>query len=84
MSEPEKKSPPPPASEQPRELRSGCLTAVLFVVGVILLLPGACAVVFGYLGLQEKNWPAGLTAWVVAGLAVGAGGILLIITAWRR
>ena len=52
MSEPEKKSPPPPASEQPGELRSGCLTAVLFVVGVILLLPGACAVVFGYLGLQ--------------------------------
>jgi hypothetical protein len=62
VSEPEKKSPPPPASEQ----------------------PGACAVVFGYLGLQEKNWPAELTAWVVAGLAVGAGGILLIITAWRR
>ncbi|UFZ02051.1 hypothetical protein LQG66_22400 [Bradyrhizobium ontarionense] len=73
---------PPPAT--PPEQRSGCLAAFLFVAGVILLLPGACAVVFGYLGLQEKSWPDALTAWVVAGLAIGAGGIWLIMTAWRR
>ncbi|WP_257167657.1 hypothetical protein [Bradyrhizobium sp. SRS-191] len=85
MSDPEDKIPSWPAGpDQERQLRSGCMSAFLFVIGVILLLPGACAVVFGYLGLQEKNWPAELTSWVVAGLAVGAGGIWLIIRAWRR
>ncbi|CCD95661.1 conserved hypothetical protein [Bradyrhizobium sp. ORS 375] len=85
MSDPEDKIPSwPDGPEQQRELRSGCMTALLFLIGVILLLPGACAAVFGYLGLQEKRWPSELTGWVGLGLAIGAGGLALIIKAWRR
>ena len=40
---------PPPASP-PTGMpppRSGCLTAFMVLVGIVLLLPGLCAVIFG-------------------------------------
>ena len=61
--------PPPPGG------RSGCLSVVLVLVGVALLLPGACSIFFAYAGL--------VTPVAVLGLAVSLGGVLLIAYALR-
>jgi len=52
----------------------------MVVAGLILLLPGLCAVIFG---ANELTWPSSdpvVTLLVVIGLALGALGIWLI---WR-
>ena len=53
---------PPPASPPtgmpPPPPRNGCLTAFMALVGIVLLLPGLCAVIFGVLtekGLHERR-----------------------------
>jgi hypothetical protein len=76
---PESPSPqlPPPAR------RSGCLTAFMVIAGLILLLPGLCAVFFG---ANEFTSPASdpvVTLLVVIGLALGALGVGMIWSAIR-
>ncbi|MGJ4940897.1 hypothetical protein ACQR1W_10020 [Bradyrhizobium sp. HKCCYLS1011] len=66
------------------EQRSGCMTAFLFLAGVILLLPGLCAAFFSFVALSEKSWPGELTGLILFGLAVGTGGVALIVKAFRR
>ncbi|NEV03166.1 hypothetical protein FNJ47_48125, partial [Bradyrhizobium sp. UFLA 03-164] len=48
----------PPAPAQPPALpppRSGCATAFMVVFGLVLLLPGLCALLFG-IGLAHGCW----------------------------
>jgi hypothetical protein len=56
--------PPPPVPEPPRlpppvipPPRNGCLTAFMVIVGVILLLPGLCALIFGFGTLTSSPIP---------------------------
>jgi hypothetical protein len=64
--------------------RSGWVTALMVLVGVILLLPGVCALGFGVLSLSGPgSGAATIMPFVVVGLLVGFGGIMLIRTAIR-
>jgi hypothetical protein len=67
--------PPPP--------RNGCLTAFMVVVGIVLLLPGLCAVIFGAASIYDPRNGAGFMPFIVIGLLVGFGGIMLIRAAIR-
>jgi hypothetical protein len=80
-------SPPPAPPEPPRipasaapPQRSGCLTAFMVLVGVILLLPGLCTMAF--LGGNSSDPSMSLIALVT--FLVAAGGIALIVFALRR
>jgi hypothetical protein len=70
----------PPAVPPPE--RHGCLTAFMVIGGVILLLPGLCALVFGLGSLKEGSL-GGILPFVLAGLVVGACGVLMIRWAVR-
>ncbi|MDR3465174.1 MAG: hypothetical protein P4M07_04440 [Xanthobacteraceae bacterium] len=87
MSEPDQAQPPQTA--EPR----GCLTALMFLTGIILLLPGLCslavmvamiAAVFqeGSRVLTDPNAPPIIGLWLVT-FAIAAAGILLIRRAAR-
>jgi hypothetical protein len=72
--------PPPPPVPQ----RSGCLVAFMIVAGIILLLPGLCALIFGGIALSEGgSFPSDIASLIVLGLFVGAVGVLLIVSAIR-
>lgn len=63
---------PPP---RPREESNGCLTAVLIVIGIILLLPGLCSLFFVFGGLVKS---AEDLQFVIALGLVGCAGVGLI------
>ncbi|MBV9559931.1 MAG: hypothetical protein JOY90_05635 [Bradyrhizobium sp.] len=67
----------PPSGPRP-EQRSGCLTAILLIVGIIMLLPGLCALFFGGLALTERHDEIGVLPFVLVGLAIGFAGVMLI------
>ena len=68
--------PPPPP-------RNGCLTAIMVIVGIILLLPGLCAIVFGVGSMTNSHFDSGLTPFILVGLLIAAGGVMLIRAAIR-
>jgi hypothetical protein len=74
---------PPPAPPQlpPPAQRNGCLTALMVVAGLIMLLPGLCAIVFGVGSLTGSSMEPIVSVLVVLGLLVGFLGIMLIRTA---
>ena len=76
-------SPPPPPQLPQREQRSGCLTAIMVIVGLILLLPGLCAVIFGVGELSSSSTDPLIMALVTVGLILGGLGIGMIWTAIR-
>ncbi|UWU92463.1 hypothetical protein [Bradyrhizobium sp. CB1015] len=74
-------TPPPvlPAVPTPGEARSGCLTAFMVISGVILLLPGVCALLFGGMSVfEDGRIAADIAPLVFFGLVVGIGGVALI------
>jgi drug/metabolite transporter (DMT)-like permease len=74
-------SPPPPP---PPAQRNGCITALMIVVGAILLLPGICGVIIAGLDPHELMVDP-ITLFAVLGLiAIGIGGGVLIWFALRR
>jgi hypothetical protein len=82
MSNPDSSPAPPPPQLPPPE-RSGCLTAIMILIGIVLLLPGLCALVFGALSLSEPGSASGIVPFVVLGLIVGFFGVMLIWAAIR-
>jgi H+/Cl- antiporter ClcA len=68
---------PPPSP------RSGCLTGLMILVGIVLLLPGLCALLFGGMALSERHFESDLVPFIVFGLLAGAVGIVLIRAAFR-
>jgi hypothetical protein len=68
-----------PPHEGPPPERSGCLTAVMVLSGIVLLLPGLCAVIFGSQGGSSAIMPL-----VAIGLIVGLCGVVLIGAAIAR
>jgi hypothetical protein len=80
MSDVPPKIPPLPAASS---ALSGCLTALMVLVGIVLLLPGLCAVIFGGMALTQPHFDPGLMPFVIVGLLVGFGGVMLIRAAIR-
>jgi hypothetical protein len=70
---PESPPPPPPPAQ-----RHGCLTAILVIAGLIMLLPGLCAIIFGVGSLTNSSIEPIVMVLVLIGLLVGFFGILLI------
>ena len=69
---------PQPEPTPPRP-RNGFLTAFMVLAGIIMLMPGLCALGFGASGLfSSEHYESGLTPFIVVGLLVGFGGIMLI------
>ena len=73
-------SPPPPPPTQ----RNGCLTALMILVGAILLLPGICGVIIAGLDPHELMVDPNTLLAVLGLIALGVGGIVLIWLAVRR
>ena len=75
---PHERAPAPPRP------RNGFLTAFMVLAGVIMLMPGLCALGFGASGLfSSEHYESGLTPFILVGLLVGVGGIMLIRAAIR-
>lgn len=74
-------SSPPPVPPLPPSQRSGCATAFMVLFGVVLLLPGLCAILFGVGSLSNSNLEPGLLFLVLLGLLVGFAGVMLIYAA---
>jgi hypothetical protein len=55
----------------------------MVVAGLILLLPGLCALFFGGLALSERSFPSDFASLIALGLLIGAGGVVLIVSAIR-
>ena len=71
--------PPPPLSLPPPNQRGGCLTALMAGFGVLMLLPGLCALLFGGMSVFEDGRIASdIAPLVFLGLVVGIGGVALI------
>jgi hypothetical protein len=75
--------PEPSAAAPPPPPRSGCLTAIMVIIGVILLLPGLCALGFGFAEMTNSRSDPTVMLLVMLGLLVGFGGIMLIRAAIR-
>jgi hypothetical protein len=73
---------PPPAPLPPPQ-RSGCMTAFMVIAGIILLLPGLCALIFGGMSLTGGGFPSDIISFIMTGLLVGALGVVLIWYALR-
>ncbi|KJC43971.1 hypothetical protein UP09_16630 [Bradyrhizobium sp. LTSP885] len=77
---------PPPPPQMPDESyrpppvppRSGCATAFMVLFGLILLLPGLCAILFGVGSLTDSSMDPTLLFLVLLGLLVGFAGVMLI------
>jgi hypothetical protein len=66
----------PPPTGRPQGL-GGCLAAFLILVGIVLLLPGLCSLIFlATIGGAGVGWPIALL-WLVC-LMIGVGGLMLI------
>ncbi len=77
--------PPQPRGRTPR--RSPWATALMILVGVVLLLPGLCSVVFSVILFNDPGGfgrdPA-LHGLLIFCFLVGVGGVALIVSATRR
>jgi hypothetical protein len=69
--------PPPPRLPPPAQ-RNGCLTAIMVVAGLIMLLPGLCAIFFGVASLRGFSMEPLVMQLVVLGLLIGGFGIVLL------
>ena len=69
---------------QPPPEGGGCLTALLISIGILMLLPGLCAVlIVGFDPVHAFNDPTTASA-LIGFFAITAGGIALIWWAVRR
>lgn len=75
--------PPPIPPRAPPPPRNGCLTALMVIVGIILLLPGLCALIFGVGSLSSSHYDPGFTPCIVFGALLGIAGFALIRFAIR-
>lgn len=76
-------SPEPPSQYVPPPQRGGCATAFMVLFGLILLLPGLCAILFGVGTLIESRPDPAILSLALLGLLIGAGGVILIYAAIR-
>jgi hypothetical protein len=75
--------PPAPPRLPPPAQRNGCATAFMVIVGIILLLPGLCALLFAGASVIERSFPSDIVSFIVVGLLVGFVGVMMIRAAIR-
>jgi hypothetical protein len=68
-------------SDQPAPTGGGCLAVVLVLVGVVMLMPGACGVIMMLAFPQDVFTDFGSALMVAILLLIGAAGIFLIVRA---
>lgn len=71
--------PTPPDRPPGPPSRDGCLTVFMIIIGVILLLPGVCALIFAF----APHYDSFFTPFVVLGLIVSMFGVVMIRAAIR-
>jgi hypothetical protein len=76
-------SAPPLAPSPPHGPRNGCLTALLILVGLILLLPGVCGIILVGYDWHEITRDQGALLITVGLLALGVLGVVVIWLAVR-
>jgi hypothetical protein len=81
MSDPGNAPTTPPAGP-PAPPRSGWLTALMIIPGIILLLPGLCAIIFTAASLKDP-YLSSLMPLILVCLLIGFGGIMLLRAAFR-
>ncbi len=86
---PENRPPNDPSQPSPPAFnRSTALTVLMIVVGLILLLPGLCTVIFGFVLLDMDGIRAfrDIEVWFIAipCFAISAMGIYLLVRAIRK
>ena len=70
--------PPALSPRRPPAQRNGCLTAIMVIAGLIMLLPGLCAIIFGVGSLTGSSMDPTVMTLVLLGLFVGFLGIMLM------
>ena len=70
--------------ERPPPPRNGCLTALMVLLGGVLLLPGVCALIFAGISLGQPSFASAYLPFVMVGLIAGGFGIIVILAAIRR
>lgn len=55
----------------------------MIIFGIILLLPGLCALIFAGVAVTERSFPSDFVSFIVIGLVVGLAGVMLIWNAFR-
>jgi len=59
------------------------MTAFMVIVGIIMLLPGLCALVVGAMSFSSPGSAASIMPLVLLGLLAGFLGVLMIVAAVR-
>jgi hypothetical protein len=79
----EQQQPKPPG---PRPSRNPWVTALLILVGIILLLPGLCSLIFSVILISSggSGGDSGFLPFLFVCFLIGAGGVALIVFAVRR
>jgi len=74
-----------PHTPPPHRPRSAVVTALLLIAGLLLLLPGVCAIIFIPEYTSSPNpVPSSITqAWIIS-FIISAVGVALIVFAFRR
>jgi len=74
----------PPVPPPPGDKRPVILSILMFLFGLVLLLPGVCAVIFAGVAFSGSSSGADqfLLLWLIC-MAISAGGIALIVKAFR-
>ncbi len=69
----------------PRRPRSAVATALLLIAGLLLLMPGLCAVIFipEYVGSPNPVPDSIKQAWIIS-FIISAGGVALLVYAFRK
>jgi hypothetical protein len=75
---------PTPATRKALPDQSGCVAFCMLLIGIVLLLPGLCALLFGGFSIFAAYGDPGFTPFILAGLLVGGGGVAVIRAAIRR
>ncbi|MCK1358642.1 DUF308 domain-containing protein [Bradyrhizobium sp. 199] len=70
----------PPSSSS----RSGCVTALMVMFGIVLLLPGICALIFAFDQTQSSHFDTRFIPVLVLALLVAFAGVMLIRAARKR
>jgi hypothetical protein len=81
MSDPQPAKPPGPTARNP------WVTALLILIGIILLLPGLCSLIFSAILITSSGsggGDSGLLSLLIFCFLVGLSGVALIVFAIRR
>ena len=73
-----------PMQPLPNPGRNGCLQVLAVLVGIVMLLPGLCAIIIAGLDPHELMVDSAMLGAVFGALLVGAGGVALIWWAVKR